>query len=304
MRRSPKGSEMKLGFIGLGTMGMPILEHLLAAGHEVTVFDISETAMADAKALGAQGVESAAAAAIRAEVVFASVSNQTVLEQLLLEAGGLLDVMDPGSVIVDLGTTAAPKCREFAAAAATREIGFLDAPLSGSGPWAKAGELAVMVGGDEASYERCRPLLELFGGSEKIFYLGESGAGQTAKLCHQLAFMGTLVGLAEAMALGERAGLTKSRVLEVIGACVSPRHVIDFLQPVVESEAFRDTSGGLAIFHKDLKAVLAMAEDVEFSAPLAQTLFGYYEQALQAGRGDLNAFGAIQLAEEEFFKNS
>ena len=295
---------MKLGFVGLGTMGMPILEHLLAGGHDVVVFDVAEAAMRQAQQLGATPGRSVANAAHGAEVVFASVTNQVVLEEILLGPEGLLELMPPGSVIVDLGTTAAPKCREFAAAAAEKSIGFLDAPLSGSGPWAKSGKLAVMVGGDKAAFERCRPLLELFGAADKIFYLGESGSGQTAKLCHQLAFMGTLVGLAEAMALGERAGLTKSRVLEVIGACVSPRHVVDFLQPVVESEAYRQTDGGLAIFHKDLKAVLAMAQDLNFSAPLAETLFGYYEQALAAGRGDLNAFGAIQLAQEEFFSNS
>ena len=295
---------MKLGFIGLGTMGMPILEHLLTAGHEVAVYDVSTAAMQRAAQAGATLVEEVGDTARGAEVVFASVTNQTVLEEILCGPGGILQVMAPGSVIVDLGTTAAPKCREFAAAARDKQIGFLDAPLSGSGPWAKSGELAVMVGGDRAAFDRCRPLLELFGAVEKIFYLGESGSGQTAKLCHQLAFMGTLVGLAEAMALGERAGITKSRVLEVIGACVSPRHVIDFLRPVVESETYRDTDGGLAIFHKDLKAVLAMADDLSFSAPLAKTLFGYYEQALQAGRGDLNAFGAIQLAEEEFFTNT
>lgn len=295
---------MNIGCVGLGTMGMPIARHLANAGHDLRVFDLSAQAVATARTFGATAAETVAECVKSAEVVFASVTNQEVLAGLLFEAGGILETMRPGSVIVDLGTTAVPKCREFAAAATQKSIEFLDAPLSGSMPWAQAGRLAVMVGGDRASYERCLPLFRLFGGEDKIFYLGESGAGQAAKLCHQLAFMGTLTGLAEAMALGERAGLTKSRVLEVIGACVSPTHVVEFLRPVVDSEAYRATSGGLAIFHKDLKAVLAMADDLGFSAPLARTLFGYFDQAMRGGRGDLNAFGAIQLAEEEFFKNS
>ena len=98
--------------------------------------------------------------------------------------------------------------------------------------------------------------------------------------------------------------MTKSWLLEVIAACVSPSRVLEFLQPVVEEGAYRETNGGLEIFHKDLKTVLATAEDLTFSTPLAETLFGYYEQAMRAGRGNLNAFGTIQLAQEEFFKNS
>ncbi len=295
-------AQFNIGFVGLGAMGQPIVGRLLQAGHPVQVADLSEELVNQAIAAGATAAESSRTVGRGKNLVFVSVSNAAITEQVICEPGGLLDGMEEGGIIVDLGTTPSPKCRQLAEIAQSRGKQFLDVPLSGSTPWAQAGTLAVMVGGDEQAYNRVLPVLQCFG--DKIHYLGASGSGQLLKLCHQLAFMATLTGLSEAIALGERNGQSAETVLKVIGDCVSPRHVIDFMLPMAKAGAFDQGDGTLKIFHKDLAAVLASAEEAGINLPLTETIYGYFDHALSGGRETTSSFGVVQLAREEFFNNS
>jgi 3-hydroxyisobutyrate dehydrogenase-like beta-hydroxyacid dehydrogenase len=293
----------QVGFVGLGTMGTPIVARLVKAGHTVHAFDPQATALGRAVDAGAQAAACAGDAAAACGVVFASVTNQEVLGEVLRAPGGILERAAPGTVVVDLGTTSPPRSREYAAAAAGRRIGYLDAPLSGSVPWATEGRLAVMVGGEEATFRRCLPLLQTFGGN--IFHLGPVGAGQTAKLCHQLAFMGLLMGLSEALALGERCGLAPARVLEVLNACVAPRHVTEFMAPRLAATGGQTMPGALKLFHKDLQAVQELArEDAGLDLPLGATLLDLFEQAVAAGYTDHDPFRLHELVESGVFHQS
>lgn len=292
---------LNIGFIGLGVMGQPIVGRLLQAGYAVEVSDLSADAVATAVAAGATATSDSSPVGTGKDLVFISVTNAAITEQLVCDPGGLLDTMDEGGIIVDLGTTPRPKCRQLAAAAAAKGKQFLDVPLSGSTPWALEGTLAVMVGGDEAAYNRILPALETFG--DKIHYLGGSGSGQLLKLCHQLAFMATLTGLSEAIALGERNGQSAETVLSVLGDCVSPRHVIDFLLPMAKSGSFDQGDGSLKIFHKDLTAVLDSAVDADITLPLTEKIRDYFDQAMIGGRESTSSFGVVQLARDEFYKN-
>ena len=293
--------NFRIGFIGLGAMGQPIVGRLLQGGYAVQVTDLSAELVASAKAAGATVAADSKALGVGKNLVFMSVSNATITEQIVSEPGGLLDSMDEGGIIVDLGTTPRNKCRELAAAAVARGKQFLDMPLSGSTPWALEGALAVMVGGDEDAFKRILPVLETFG--DKIHYLGESGSGQLLKLCHQLAFMATLTGLSEAIAFGERNGQSAETVLKVLGDCVSPRHVIDFLLPMAEGSRFDQGDGSLKIFHKDLAAVLDSAEDTGITLALTERIYDYFDQAMTGGRESTSSFGVVQLARDEFYKN-
>ena len=293
--------NFNIGFIGLGAMGQPIVGRLLQGGYAVQVADLSADLVETAKAAGATVAADSKLLGAGKNLVFISVSNAKITEQVICESGGLLDSMDDGGIIVDLGTTPRPKCRELAAAAAAKGKQFLDVPLSGSTPWALEGALAVMVGGDETAFDDILPVLETFG--DKIHYLGESGSGQLLKLCHQLAFMATLTGLSEAIAFGERNGQSAETVLKVLGDCVSPRHVIDFMLPMAESGRFDQGGGTLKIFHKDLAAVLDSAADTGISLPLTETIYDYFEQAMTGGRESTSSFGVVQLARDEFYKN-
>lgn len=293
-------SVFNIGFIGLGAMGQPIVGRMLQAGFAVQVTDLSAELVAAAVAEGATSAGDSKALGEGKNLVFVSVSNASITEQVICEQGGLLDSMDDGGIIVDLGTTPSPKCRQLAAAASTRGKRFLDIPLSGSTPWATSGTLAAMVGGDQQAFEQIKPVLESF--SNKIHYLGESGNGQLLKLCHQLAFMATLTGLSEAIAFGEKNGQSAETVLEVIGDCVSPRHVIDFMLPLAKADKFDQGGGTLKIGRKDLAAVLDSAEVAGINLPLTETILGYFDQALNGGRESTDLFGVVQLARDEVYQ--
>ena len=289
-----------VGFVGLGTMGTPIVTRLVGAGHAVQAFDVNEAALARAADAGARAAAGVGDAVRGCAVVFVAVSNQDVLGQVLREPGGILDSAAPGCVVVDLGTTSPPRSREYAREAAARGLGYLDAPLSGSTPWALEGRLAVMVGGSDADYARCQPLLQTFGGN--IFHLGPVGAGQAAKLCHQLAFMGTLIGISEALAAGERCGIDPARLIEVLDACVAPRHVTSFMAPRLAGDGAPMT-GALRLFKKDLQAVQDMAtQDAHLDLPLGRVLLAFFEQAVEAGEVDHDPFRLHELVARGVFR--
>ena len=145
---------MRLGFVGVGVMGVPIVRHLVGAGHSVRAYDPSTPALEKAQAVGAHAAESVGDAAAGAQVVFVAVSNQDVLGEVLRQPDGIFERAAPGAVVVDLGTTAPPRCRAFAAEASAAGMSYVDAPLSGSAPWAEAGTLAVMVGAEAAAFAK------------------------------------------------------------------------------------------------------------------------------------------------------
>ena len=287
---------MQLGFVGVGAMGVPIVSHLVAAGHTVNAYDLSADALAKVQAAGAHASGSVGQAAAGAQVVFVAVSSQDVLGEVLRQPGGILECAAPGAIVVDLGTTAPPRCRAFAADARAVGMDYVDAPLSGSTPWAQAGTLAVMVGAEQAAWDTVLPLLQTFGGS--IFHLGPVGSGQTAKLCHQLAFMGTLVGLSEAVVLGERCGIDGVQLMDVLGACV-----IDFFKPRLAARPLGERPTGLGIFYKDLQAVQELSQqDAGIALPLGEALLGLFQQAMDAGYRNFDPFGLTELIERGVIK--
>lgn len=290
---------LEIGFVGLGTMGQAIVARILHAGYPLTVYDLSEAAINSAVSAGASEAGSLKKLAASKELVFISVSHADITEQLVCESGGLLDGMSEGGVIVDLGTTPPEQCRELAKKAASKGKIFLDAPISGSTPWAEEGSLAMMVGGDKRAYETVLPVLTSF--ADKIHYLGESGSGQLLKLCHQLTFAATLNGLSEAIALAERHGQNATTVLNVLSDCVAPNHVIDFMLPLAKNDTFDQGRGSLKLVHKDLQAVLRTAQEVDIKLPLAEVLSAYMTQAMECGWDEADLFALVDMARNEFY---
>ncbi|MDP1535084.1 MAG: NAD(P)-dependent oxidoreductase, partial [Rubrivivax sp.] len=206
----------RLAFLGLGVMGHPMAGHLARAGHQVTVYNRTEAkAGAWADEFGGQVAATPAAAAAGADIVFACVGNDDDLRSVVLGDSGALAGMPPGAVFVDHTTASAAIARELYGQAQARGLHFIDAPVSGGQAGAVNGGLTVMCGGDSQPFDTIMPVAAAF--ARAVTRVGDSGAGQLAKMVNQVAIAGLVQGLAEAIAFGQRAGLDMPLVLDVIG---------------------------------------------------------------------------------------
>lgn len=206
---------MKVSFLGLGVMGAPMARRLAAAGHDVTVYNrTGSRAEAWVKAHGGQAAPTPAAAAKGAEIVFACVGNDDDLRQVVYGESGALAGMAPGALFVDHTTASATVAREITAAAAERGLDFIDAPVSGGQSGAENGRLTVMCGGDQAAFDRARPLMACY--AQSCMLLGPAGSGQLTKMVNQICIAGLVQALAEGLNFAQKAGLDGNLVLDVI----------------------------------------------------------------------------------------
>ncbi|XEG70411.1 NAD(P)-dependent oxidoreductase [Pseudomonas sp. abacavir_1] len=205
----------KVAFIGLGVMGYPMAGHLQAKGHEVCVYNRTPARAAQWCAEhGGSSAPTPREAAAQAEFVMCCVGNDDDLRSVVLGPDGALAGMQPGSVFVDHTTASAAVARELAVQAAERELGFLDAPVSGGQAGAENGALTVMVGGEEVFYRRAEPLIGAY--ARMVRLMGHSGAGQLTKMVNQICIGGLLQGLSEALHFARCAGLDGEAAIEVI----------------------------------------------------------------------------------------
>jgi 3-hydroxyisobutyrate dehydrogenase-like beta-hydroxyacid dehydrogenase len=205
----------RVAFIGLGVMGYPMAGHLAAKGHDVTVFNRTATrAEAWVAQHGQARVDTPAAAAEGAEIVFACVGNDADLRGVTLGPGGAFEGLGRGAVFVDHTTASAAIARELAEAAEGRGAGFVDAPVSGGQAGAENGALTVMCGGEPDAYARAEPVIMAYARACRL--MGPAGAGQLTKMVNQICIAGLLQGLSEGLAFAEKAGLDGEAVLEVI----------------------------------------------------------------------------------------
>ncbi|HVM52119.1 MAG TPA: NAD(P)-dependent oxidoreductase, partial [Acidimicrobiales bacterium] len=189
------GGARQVGFVGVGTMGNPMAANLLAAGHRLTVHDVRAESAANLLDAGAAWADSARAVADASDVTFLSLPNPADVTEVVTGAAGVLAGAAAGTTIVDLSTNAPEVVRALAASAAERGVGFLDAPVSGGVGGARKGSLAVMVGGDADAYAAQLPLLEVIG--DRVFHVGDVGAGNVVKLLNNMLFFVGLLGTVE-----------------------------------------------------------------------------------------------------------
>ena len=209
-------SSRKVAFIGLGVMGYPMAGHLALAGHQVTAFNRSAAkSSAWAAEFKGQSAPTPRQAAAGADIVFCCVGNDDDLRSVVLGEDGALAGMKPGAIFVDHTTASADVARELSTAARAKGLQFIDAPVSGGQAGAQNGMLTVMCGGDATAFEAVKPTAMAF--SRAFTLLGESGAGQLAKMVNQICIAGLVQGLSEAIAFGQKAGLDMAQVLDVIG---------------------------------------------------------------------------------------
>jgi len=282
---SPTPSR-QVAFLGLGVMGYPMAGHLARAGHGVAVYNrtASKAAawcaeLADAAVKPRAGATPREAAA-GADIVFSCVGNDNDLRSVVLGDDGAFAGMKPGAIFVDHTTASADVARELSAAARERGLHFVDAPVSGGEAGAQNGVLTVMCGGDAAAFDAMKPVAEAY--SRAITLLGDSGAGQLAKMVNQIAVAGVVQGLAEAIAFGQRAGLDMQAVLGVIGKGAAQSWQMDNRGKTMIEDKF-DFGFAVDWMRKDLGLVLDEARRNGARLPVTALIDQFYADVQKAG---------------------
>lgn len=207
---------MQLGFVGLGNMGNNMAMNLVKAGHSVLVTDLRRDAASNLEEAGARWVDSPQAAAQGSEFTFLSLPKPEDVDLVVLAENGVLSGCASGGVIVDMSTNAPTAVKDLAEKTQAKGVAFLDAPVSGGVRGARNGSLAIMVGGDKIVYDNCEPVLKVMGAN--VFYVGEIGAGNVAKLVNNMLAFIHMMGAAEALTLGAKAGVDLNVLWEIVKA--------------------------------------------------------------------------------------
>lgn len=279
----------QVAFLGLGVMGYPMAGHLARAGHQVTVYNRTESKSVAwckdyARAAGQMTVVSHAPtprlAAQGADMVFCCVGNDDDLRSVVLGPDGAFNGMKPGAVLVDHTTASANIARELHSQAKALGLHFVDAPVSGGQAGAVNGALTVMCGGDREAFELAQPVAMAF--SKACTYLGESGSGQLAKMVNQICIAGLVQGLSEAIAFGGKAGLDMNQVLEVIGKGAAQSWQLDNRGKTMVADQF-DFGFAVDWMRKDLGLVLDEARRNGARLPVTALVDQFYADVQQMG---------------------
>jgi 3-hydroxyisobutyrate dehydrogenase len=263
-----------VAFIGLGVMGYPMAGHLARAGHRTAVYNRSEAKAASwAAEYGGKTASTPRAAATGAAVVFCCVGNDDDLRSVTLGDEGAFAGMNRGAVLVDHTTASAEVARELFAAARSRGLNFVDAPVSGGQAGAVNGALTVMCGGDAAAFAAIQPVAMAF--AKAVTHVGESGAGQLAKMVNQIAVTGMVQALAEAIAFGQKAGLDMKLVLDVIGKGAAQSWQMDNRGTTMVDDQF-DFGFAVDLMRKDLGLVLDEARRNGAKLPVTALVDQFY----------------------------
>ncbi|KRE95469.1 2-hydroxy-3-oxopropionate reductase [Nocardioides sp. Soil774] len=279
-----------IGYLGLGTMGGGMVRNLVGAGHDVTVWNRSA-----GRADGLDGVHEAttiAEAVTGRDIVMACLSDDTAVREVMLGADGVLAHVDPSSIVVDMSTISPALADEEAAAFAGRDVAFLDAPVFGSRDEAANGGLWVVAGGDEATYERVRPVLEAV--SETVHHMGGAGAGARMKLVGNAVVAAQLMALGESLTLAKAAGLDLDRVLGVLAVTDFRSPIFDGVGPTVLDDDYTPAFA-LDLMAKDVGLIQQFGSSVGVEMHGASQAADTLAEAQAQGFGQENASALIKV---------
>ena len=290
---------MKIGFIGLGNMGLPMAINLLKAGHEVTGFDLVQGQIDAFAAAGGKVAMSANSTADGADVVISMLPASRHVEGLYLGANGLIAHADPKTLLVDCSTISPKVAQAVAAEAKAKGFAMVDAPVSGGTAGAQAGTLTFMVGGENSVVECLRPILEKMG--KNIFHAGGSGAGQTVKVCNNMLLGIQMLGTSEALRLGIANGMDPKVLSDIMSKSSGRNWALELYNPcpgVMENvPSSKGYAGGFGVdlMLKDMGLAIENAQDLGASVPLGRLSRQLYESHSKAGNGQLDFSSVFNL---------
>lgn len=279
----------KLGFIGLGLMGGPMSRNLLKAGYQLTVWNRTPSRVEELVAAGAQAADSPAHVASRSEVTVTMVSDSGDVEEVILGPNGVIEGAAADSVAIDMSTISPAVTRLIAARLKEKGVHMMDAPVSGSDTGARAATLSIMVGGDDAIFERCLPVYEAMG--KRITHCGGNGMGQVTKLANQIVGLGNLAALCEGLVFATKAGGDPEALLSALSGGAASSWMVENVGPkIFDGDFAPGFMVGLA--QKDLRLVLEAAAEMSvplFTTPLVNQVFRSAQQA-GSGREGIQAY--------------
>jgi 3-hydroxyisobutyrate dehydrogenase len=285
----------KLGYVGLGLMGLPMARRLLNAGHDVAVWNRSAGKAAPLVEAGARLANSPRDVATAAGIIFMCVTDAHAVEEVVFGTDGLAAVNGNGKLVVDFSSIHPDAARAIAARLkAANGMGWIDAPVSGGTKGAEEGTLAVMAGGDAADIERVRPYVLAM--ARRLTHMGPTGAGQTTKLCNQVIVGCAMAVLAEATRLAANAGIDAGRLPEALAGGFADSIPLQLFVPRMVQGIHSPPLGHIAIMLKDLDTVIEVARDTSSPVPMASLAAQLFRMAKSSRGADADALEIYKLS--------
>ena len=283
---------MKIGFIGVGVMGAPMVQNLMKKGHELSVYNRTKEKAAGVVAAGAKWCESAGACAKDQDVVITIVGYPKDVEEVYFAPGGILDSAAPGTVLIDMTTTSPRLSERIYAAAKEKGMTALDAPVSGGDVGAQKGTLAIMVGGDREAFDRMQEVFAAMG--TNIRYMGGAGCGQHTKMANQIAISGCIAAVCEAITYAEACGLKPQEMFDAISTgAAGSWQLTNNGQKIIDG----NYAPGFYVKHfiKDMNIALEEAKDRDLPLDVLKLVRDKYDELAAAGGGDEGTQALIQV---------
>jgi 3-hydroxyisobutyrate dehydrogenase len=271
-------SNERIGFVGLGMMGLPMAKNLVEAGYTVTVFDLDAGAIEEAQGFGASPASTGAEVAAQSDIIITMVPDSPHVEAAIAGNGGIIEGIRAESVVIEMSTILPETGKRMAELLAEKGADFVDAPVTGGVAGAEAGSMSILVGGDAEAFERTLPVLSVLGGD--ITHMGPVGAGHTTKIANQLIGVATLAGLSEAFVLAKKSGLDMQTFYDAVKNGAGRSWALETLGPKILKGDF---SPGFMVKHmqKDLRLAGQLADDTGTSIPTTSLISQLYH-AVQA----------------------
>ncbi len=286
----------KIGLIGVGIMGQPMALNLLKAGFRVVVYNRSSGRVKAVVEAGGIAATGPAEVARQCEVVITMLPDSPDVEGVVMGAGGLLEVLRPGQLFIDMSTIAPESSRRLTGLLAGKGVEVLDAPVSGGEVGAKNATLSIMVGGSKAAFERALPIFQALG--KNIVHIGEAGAGQVAKACNQIVVAMTIQAVAEALTLAKKAGVDVAKVREALLGGFAQSRILDLHGQRVIDKNWKP-GFKVKLHRKDMNIVLQAGRALAVPLPASALVATQMDALIAQGEGELDHSALVRLLGRE-----
>lgn len=287
---------MRIGFIGLGVMGKRMAINVLKEGHELAVFDLNKDAVNELVGLGANSANTYEELAKDKEVIFTSLPNSAIVENVMLSNNGLINCANENTIIIDLSSITPKTIQNIAKRAEEKNIKVLDAPVSGGASGAEKGTLTIMVGGDKDAFEKSLDILNCIG--SKVYHVGDVGAGDTVKLVNNLLLGVNMVAVTEALALGVKAGLKPEILYDIISQSSGSSYALTAKYKNFIAKGNFEPGFMIDLQYKDLQLAVDTAKDLKMPLMIGNVSQQMFEIARGKGLGLEDISAVIKIYEE------